>query len=930
MSIWHALSKEDVFEELGSSPKGLSQVEVDQRVEKYGKNEIQERGLRSPWKVLLGQFTEIMVLMLIGAAVISFLIGETTDAFMILVIVILNGILGFTQEYRAERAMAALKKLAVHTVRVRRDGQVKVIDAINLVPGDVVQFEAGDRVPADCRIIESANLRAEEAALTGESNPTGKIVTPIENETLPLGDRKNMVFMGTSISYGRGAGVVVETGMKTQLGNIATMLQEVVEGKTPLQKRMAELGKWLSILAGILIGIYFVVGLWRGGEMVEIFITAVSLAVAAIPESLPAVVTIGLAMGAQRMVKRQALIRKLPAVETLGSVTVICSDKTGTLTENRMTVTILDVAGHKMDLSTQLERSGAVLMREASPLVKPSKSIALLLAGGALANDASLQPNEDGEEGFHTVGDPTEGALVVAAAKMGLWKGQLDKMLARVAEVPFTSERKRMSTVHEVKQGNDDPTDAQYATLSASLPKGKYLVFSKGAVDSLFEICDRVYSDGKIEPFNKEWRARIEKANNDLAQEGMRVLGVAMKSIDALPAQVDDSTLEKGEIFIGMTGMIDPPRKEVRAAVAECRSAGIRPVMITGDHPLTALNIARDLGIVQDTPGKGSEHAVITGAQLAEMSLEDLEKVVEDISVYARVSPEHKVKIVEALRSRGHIIAMTGDGVNDAPALKQADIGVAMGIIGTDVSKEAADMILLDDNFATIVHAIEEGRTIYENIRKFIKYTMSSNIGEIVVMLLAPVLGLPIPLRAVQLLWTNFVTDALPGLALGIEPSAKDTMSRPPNRPDESILARGLGSYMLWVGPLVGVVALLPELIARYTPIEFAGDVWKTMVFTTIVLTELGNALSLRSDKFTVAQLGLFTNKPLLITIIVTFFLQMAVVYVPFLQKIFSTAALSFGELMLSLGLSVLVFIILELVKVIRQRGESKKALKAA
>ncbi len=929
MSIWHALSKEDVFEELGSSPRGLSQAEVDQRAAKYGKNEIEERGLRSPWKVLLAQFTEVMVLMLLGAAVISFFLGETTDGLMILLIVILNAILGFTQEYRAEKAMAALKKLAVHTVRVRRDGQVKVIDAIHLVPGDVVQFEAGDRVPADCRIIESANLRAEEAALTGESNPTGKIVTPIENETLPLGDRKNMVFMGTSISYGRGAGVVVETGMQTQLGNIATMLQDVVEGKTPLQRRMAELGKWLSILAFILIVIYFGVGIWQGGEIGDIFITSVSLAVAAIPESLPAVTTIGLALGAQRMVKRQALIRKLPAVETLGSVTVICSDKTGTLTENRMTVTILDVAGRKMDLSTQLERSGAVLLREASPLVKPSKSIALLLAGGALVNDASLQPNEGGEEGFHTVGDPTEGALVVAAAKMGLWKGQLDKMLARVAEVPFTSERKRMSTVHEVKQGNDDPTDAQYATLSASLPKGKYLVFSKGAVDSLFEICDRVYSDGKIEPFNQEWRERIEKANNDLAQQGMRVLGVAMKPIDALPAQVDDSTLEKGEIFIGMTGMIDPPRKEVRAAVAECRSAGIRPVMITGDHPLTALNIARDLGIVNDAPGKGSEHAVITGAQLAEMSLEDLENVVEDISVYARVSPEHKVKIVEALRSRGHIIAMTGDGVNDAPALKQADIGVAMGIIGTDVSKEASDMILLDDNFATIVHAIEEGRTIYENIRKFVKYTMSSNIGEIVLMLVAPLLGLPIPLRPVQILWVNFVTDALPGLALGIEPSAKDTMSRPPNKPDESILARGLGTYMLWVGPLVGLVALLPEVLTRVTALDIEGETWRTMVFTVLTISELGNALSLRSDKYTIAQLGLFTNIPLIAALGGTFVLQMLITYVPFLQKIFGLTALSFQELMVCLGLSTIVFIMAEASKLIRQYKE-RKALKTA
>lgn len=922
--FWHTMKREEVFEELDTSAEGLQGAEVEKRLEKYGPNELEERGLRSPWVVLLSQFTEIMVIVLLVAALISFFIGETTDAIMILIIVVLNAILGFTQEYRAERAMAALKKLSVPTVRVRRDNKIKEVEATTLVPGDVVLFEAGDRVPADCRVIESVNLRAEEAALTGESVPVDKVEKSLQDDSLPLGDRKNMLFMGTAVTYGRGAAVVVETGMKTQLGNIADMLQQVTEEKTPLQRKMAELGKWLAIGAFFLVLIVFGVGVWRGGAIEEMFLTAVSLAVAAVPEGLPAVVTIALALGAQRMVKRNALIRKLPAVETLGSVTTICSDKTGTLTENRMTVTVLDIAGTRLDLTTQMERTGATLSKDSKPIVEPDQDLALLLAGGALANDATLQADDD-KKGFHTVGDPTEGALVVASAKLGLWKEQLDQLLPRVAEVPFTSERKRMTTLHEMKREAELVDGDPYRFLVETLPENKYIAFTKGAVDSLLDICTQVWTEGEIVEINEEWQARIEKANDNLAQEGMRVLGVSMRCLDEMPESGDEETLEEKQIFIGLTGMIDPPRPEVRDAVAKCRTAGIRPVMITGDHPLTALNIARDLGIV-NAEDQTKNELVITGQQLAKMTVDDLDDVVGDVSAYARVSPEHKVKIVEALKKRGQIIAMTGDGVNDAPALKRADIGVAMGITGTDVSKEASDMVLLDDNFATIVHAVEEGRTIYDNIRKFIKYTMSSNIGEILVMLVAPLLGLPIPLNAIQILWINLVTDGLPGLALGVEPTAPDTMERPPHPPNESVLARGLGTFMIWVGPLMGIVALLPELLANLTAVDFSVAEWRTMVFSTLALAQMGNALAIRSDRLTLLQLGIFTNPALIGAVLLTFALQMAVIYVPFLQNIFETTALSFNQLLLSLGLSTIVFIAIEVVKLIRQRIERKSA----
>jgi len=918
MPEWYEFDAAHTLERVGSRPEGLDDAEAQERLTRFGPNQLEERKRRSPIIAFLEQFTEVMVIVLLVAATISFAVGETTDGIMILIIVILNATLGFTQEYRAERAMAALKRLAIPTVRVRRGGEVKEVNSVDLVPGDVVLLDAGSRVPADGRLIRSVNLRIEEAALTGESVPVEKHTGPLAGEGIPIGDRTNMVFMGTTATYGRGEAVITGTGMDTELGHIADLLQTVSEEKTPLQRRMAELGKWLAIGALIVCALVFGLGVLRGVEATEMFLIAISLAVAAVPEGLPAVVTIALALGAQRMVRRQALIRKLPAVETLGSVTTICSDKTGTLTENRMTVTILDVAGDSMQMSQLLRKAQPSLFRENGESPAPDRDFALLLGGGALCNDATLRTSEDLADEYVAVGDPTEGALVVAAARIGLWKSEMEALMPRVAEAPFTSERKRMTTVHRLPR--DPECNEGMRCLIDALVDAPYVAFAKGSVDDLLTVCDRVWNDGAITAMDDEWGNRIRSANDRLAQDGMRVLGVAMRPMDDVPKDAGESDLERELVFVGMTGMIDPPRPEVRRAVAECRTAGIRPVMITGDHPLTALHIARQLGIVSDT---GQDSRVISGTQLGHMDADALEQVVENVSVYARVSPEHKVKIVEALRNKGHVVAMTGDGVNDAPALKRADIGVAMGIMGTDVSKEAADMVLLDDNFATIVNAVEEGRTIYENIRKFVRYIVSSNVGEIFVMLMAPLMGYSVPLTAIQLLWINLVTDGLPGLALGVEPTSPETMERPPHPPGESVLARGLGAYLLWVGLLLGGVTLLALFLGHDL---LKTSAWQTMVFTTLALSQMGNALAVRSDKKPLYKLGIMTNRPLVGAVLLTVTTQFAVVYVPFLQRIFGTESLSLGELAISIGLSAVVFVVIESVKIIRAGLQARRA----
>jgi Ca2+-transporting ATPase len=694
--------------------------------------------------------------------------------------------------------------------------------------------------------------------------------------------------------------------MQTELGHIASMLQTVVQESTPLQRRLEQVGRGLAVAALIIVAVVFGMGVFRGEELRLLFMTAISLAVAAVPEGLPTVVTITLSLGAQRMLKRNALIRKLPAVETLGSVTVICSDKTGTLTENRMTVTVLDAAGVQVDLQEQMHSFSPMVTPdlEALPALAQATSMQLLLIGGALCNDATLEPSHVGSEEFSAIGDPTEGALIIAATRGGLWKSKLEMVLPRAAELPFDSDRKRMTTVHA--WSDDDSLDIG-KKLKTDNEKTKFVAFTKGAVDGLLEISSHVWTDNHLVALDNDWRKRIQDANNRLAGNGMRVLGIAYQLRNNERIDDKQEPIEKDLVFIGLVGMIDPARPEVKDAVRTAQLAGIRPIMITGDHPLTAAYIARELGIISKT----DSGRILTGQDLEKLSTEELEKMVETITVYARVSPEHKLKIVQALQNKGQIVAMTGDGVNDAPALKKADIGVAMGITGTDVSKEAADMVLLDDNFATIVAAVEEGRRIYDNIRKFIKYALTSNSGEIWVMLVAPLMGMPLPLLPLQILWINLVTDGLPGLAMTVEAAEPNTMRRPPFHPKENIFGRGMGRDIIWIGLVLAAVSLG----MGYWAWRNGDTAWQTMIFTTVTLSQMGNALALRSDRESLFKMGLFSNKFLLGSVILTIALQLAVIYVPFLQKIFETQALSFTDLMISLGLSTAVFISVELFK---------------
>ena len=899
---WHTQTIEQVCDTLQITPdSGLSEIEILNRRSRFGTNELIEHGLRNPWHILFDQFREAMVVVLIIAAIISVVLSDWKDAVAIVVIVVLNAALGFIQEYRAEKAMAALKQMAAPVVKVRRDGRIIQLAARELVPGDVIILEVGDAIPADARVLESVNLRVQEASLTGESVPVEKQEANLEDENLVLGDRVNMLFMGTAVTYGRGTAVVVHTGMDTELGHIANLLQTVTNEQTPLQKRMGQLGKSLAWAALAIVGVVFGLGLLRGEDAVDMFLTAVAMAVAAVPEGLPAVVTISLALGAQRMLKRKALIRKLPAVETLGSVTTICSDKTGTLTENRMTVTVLDVFGETVAIDALLDGGVPVVDAEISPDAQPAtRSLGLMLKAAALCNDAVLEDDPSNGD-LHVLGDPTEGALVVAAAQMGLSKSVLDHRWPRVSEIPFTSERKRMTTLHRMALGDRSQTDAPWRD-------SPFVAFSKGAVAELLEVCTEIWIGDTAIPATDELRQRIQRADDSMAQNGQRVLGLAFRPLNEDITSHDETPLEQELIFIGLIGMLDPPRPEVKKAVEISRAAGIRPVMITGDHPLTAKRIAQDLGI-------SDNDKIMTGVELSKVSLGELENVVEDISVFARVSPEHKLNIVQALQNKGHIVAMTGDGVNDAPALRRSDIGVAMGITGTDVSKEAADMVILDDNFATIVNAIKEGRTIYDNIRKFIKYTLTSNAGEIYVMLFAPFLGMPLPLTALQILWINLVTDGLPGLALSIEKPEPNTMKRKPYAPNESVFARGMGGHILWVGLLMGLVALGIGFWGWKTNNPY----WPTMVFTTITLSQMGHALAVRSERESLFKQGIFSNKLLLAAVTLTFVLQFGITYWEPAQAWFGIMSLPPLELAISLGLSTVVFWSVELEKKFRR-----------
>ncbi len=872
---WHIKNIKEVFEDLNSSTEGLTSDDVDKRIERYGLNELIETKKKSVFMMFLDQFRDFMIMILIAAAVVSGIIGELVDTIAIVVIVILNAIIGFVQEYRAEKAMKALKQMAAPTALTLRNNTVSNISAAELVPGDIVHLEAGRIVPADMRLTETAHLRIEEAALTGESVPVEKDIDTLTDESVPLGDRNNLAFKGTIVSYGRGKGVVVETGMKTELGRIATLLQEEKEVKTPLQKRLAKFGQRLGLVVLGICAIVFIAGLLRGEAPLLMFLTAISLAVAAIPEALPAVVTISLALGAKKMVKQNALVRKLPAVETLGSVTYICSDKTGTLTLNKMTVEEIYVDGILMK-GQELRGKSDVKSESKTQNLK----LKTLFTAMALCNDSTR-----GEDRTF-IGDPTETAILEAAEVAGYGKEDIEKKFPRIREIPFDADRKRMTTFHSSEQGS---------TVS----------FTKGALESILEQSAHILTNEGTRNIDDAVRKEIIDASQNMANDGLRTLAFAKREWESLPHEITSENAERGLTFLGMIGLVDPPRDEAKEAVATCKTAGIKPVMITGDHPLTAKTIAKRLGIVEDGEG------VLTGQELDKLSLEEFEEHVEEIRVYARVAPEQKIKIVKALQDKGEFAAMTGDGVNDAPALKRADIGVAMGITGTDVSKEASHMILLDDNFATIVKAVKEGRRIFDNIRKFIKYTMTSNSGEIWTIFLPPFLGLPIPLLPIHILWINLVTDGLPGLALAVEPAEKGIMQKPPRHPQESIFAQGLGYHLLWVGLLMGGVSVFTQ--AWFIK---AGDThWQTMVFTVLSLSQMGHVLAIRSDTESLFKLGLFSNKPLLGAVLLTFFLQMATIYIPVLNPIFRTAPLTVGELAVTLVLSSIVFIAVEIEK---------------
>jgi len=889
MTAWYALPLADVLAHLKTDPiHGLTSEEAAHRLLQYGPNELPRHEGMSPLRILAEQFTSIMVILLLVAAAISAIIGDKKDTIAIVAIVLLNAALGFIQEYRAEKAMAALRRLAVPTVKARRGGRVEEISARTLVPGDVILLETGDLVPADGRLLEAINLQVQESALTGESVPVDKVTNPLGHREIPVADQRNMVFMGTAVTYGRGVAVVTETGQRTQLGRVATMLQEVAPETTPLQGRMAQLGRGLAAAAVGVVIIFLAVGLWRGEEPGVMLMTAISMAVAAVPEGLPTVVTITLALGTQRLLKRRALIRKLPAVETLGSVTVICSDKTGTLTQNRMTVTVLDIAGHTLELSGQAD--SLPLLRQGNRIALADTALPILLVGGAVCNDAIVETREDGQ--LHVVGDPTEAALVIAAANAGYKQEDLNQSLPRLMESPFTSERKRMTTVHEVRPSHNLPPPFIH-------PQTPYVAFTKGAVDSMLDVCTHVWVEDHAEALTPQWRQRIVDANNRWAQKGMRVLGVGWRWLNALPPCSTEETLERDITFIGLVGMIDPPRPEAIAAVRMCKEAGIRPIMITGDHPLTAMAIAQEMGIAQ------AHDSLVNGQELARMTTEELEAIVDRVAVYARVSPEHKLKVVTALQKRGHVVAMTGDGVNDAPALRKADIGVAMGITGTDVSKEAADMILLDDNFATIVAAVEEGRVIYSNIRKFLTYLTTSNAGEIWTMLLGPFVGLPLPLLPLQILWINLVTDGPPALALTQEKAEPGIMRRPPIPPGQSVFANGLARRILWTGALMAFLSLA----VGYWHWSMGNPDWQTLVFTTLTFAQLANVLALHGSPDQSITYALVGNRLLTVVVALITLLQMAILYSPPLQGILKTVALGPGELAACILAASLVFI---------------------
>jgi Ca2+-transporting ATPase len=874
---WHIHPVEIVLSRLSSSLEGLSSAEAERRQLTHGPNEIGTAKGASPWELLLEQFKNVLIIILLVATTLSAFLGHWVEAIAIAVIVIFAVLLGFIQEYRAEKAIEALRQMAAPTATVLREGRENEIPARELVPGDVVLLSAGDKVPSDLRLIDAVNLQIEEAALTGESVPVEKHTAPLRDRELPVGDRKNMAYAGTAATYGRGRGVVVATGRSTEFGKIAQMIETVETGRTPLQENLDRVGETLARATFVVVAIIAGLGVLRGRPFIEMLVFGIALAVAVVPEALPAVVTISLAIGVRRMVKRHALMRRLPAVETLGSTSVICSDKTGTLTKDEMTARrllcagqLLSISGAGYDPHGEFSSNGDVVV--------PPEAAKRLLRAAVLATDARIVYSEN-ERRWHVKGDPTEGALVVAAEKAGLKKSELDARYPRIHEVPFTSETKRMTTLHK---GPDGP-----------------VAYAKGAPEILLESCSRHLTADGEKPLDEASRETIRQAAHQMASDALRILGVAENR------GAGESDAERDMTFLGLVGMIDPPRPEAKPAIETCQLAGIRPVMITGDHPLTARAVAKELGMLQG--GR-----VVTGPELSAMSEKDFEREAEQVEVYARVSPAHKLMVVTALQKRGHVVAMTGDGVNDAPALKKADIGIAMGITGTDVTKEAAAMTLTDDNFASIVAAVEEGRVIFGNIKKYLMYLLSSNIGEILVMAGATVLGLPLPLSAVQILYVNLATDGLPALALAVDPPDPDLMRRPPRNRRTGIFTRPVVSLMVIGGVWSAVVNLSVFTWALRSGRSLSEAM--TITFVTLVIIEFFKAYNFRSDRRSVFR-NPFANRWLNLAILWELCLLGLVLYVPFLAMPFGNFSLSATDWAAILGAAVTITPVLETAK---------------
>lgn len=879
----------------GNLKAGLASAEAARRLAEYGPNALSQKKAISPLEIFFDQFKNFIIWVLIGAALVSGFLQEWVDAIAIIAIVFLNAILGFIQEYRAEKSLAALKKLSSPTSKVIRNGEHEVIASSDLVPGDLIELEAGDSVPADSRIVwVTSNFGVQEASLTGESTPVIKTDSALDEEDVPLADRANMVYMGTSVVSGKARALVADTGMKTELGKIATMVSEISRETTPLQKKLEDFGKWIVYLCFALVAIVFLLEWLRGGKLIEVFLTAVSLAVAAIPEGLPAVVTIALALGVHRMVKRNALIRKLPSVETLGCATVICSDKTGTLTKNEMTVRAVFAGGRLFDVTGIGYAPKGEFFLEGQR-IKPASDADLMTAlkSSVLCNGAELKVSEGNSR---IVGDPTEGALLTAAAKAGMLKEGLEREFVFIDEIPFDSERKRMTMI---RSGD-----------------GAATAFVKGAPDILLGLCAKIEEKGSARIIGRDDIRIIREMNDALANKAMRVLAVAYKKLDNVSKGMDAAAVESDLVFAGLIAMMDPPREEVKAAMKECEISGIKAVMITGDHKNTAVAIARELGFFKD------DSLALSGEELSALTDDELYKIVDKVAVYARVSPEHKLRVVRAWKKRGDVVAMTGDGVNDAPAIKEADIGVAMGITGTDVTKEVSDMIVMDDNFASIVSAVEEGRGIYDNIRKFVHYLLSCNAGEILVMFTASLVGFPVPLLPIHILWVNLVTDGLPALALGVDPVDPNIMKRPPRKPSEAVVTRPMVVTMLVQGSFIAFCSLLAFVLVLFVENEGIGRA-RTAAFIVLACSQLFHSFNCRSSTESIFKLGLFTNTKLIVACGISFILQMGAVYLPFMQKVFKTESLGMFDWVMVVVISSLPLWAMEIWKAVRKSSRA-------